>query len=158
MTSIQSLTPTFVALLATSSTNIPLATAKQKKRKVSWAFYDQMPPEDMPLVVSTPTYCTHRCVRTSPPCGEPLFEIIAINAKTYTIPLLKYEVQDLKQWVGHLLSRPTIEDLVFKAFQRPRKEYMEDMWDARHLCWILLKKDKHFLPGPTNEMLFLFNG
>ena len=130
---------------------------KTTKRKVSRAFEDQMPPEDTPLVVSTPTYCTHCCVRTSPPCGEPLFETVTVNAKTYTVPLLKYEVQDLKQWVGRLLSRPTIEDLVLKAFRRPRKEYMEDMWDARHLCRILLKKGEHFLPGPTNETRMAFS-
>ena len=130
---------------------------KTRKRKVSRAFEDQMSPEDTLLVVSTPTYCTHRRVRTSPPCGEPLFETVTVNAKTYTVPLLKYEVQDLKQWVGRLLSRPTIEDLVFKAFRRPRKEYMEDMWDARHLCRILLKKGEHFLPGPTNETRMAFS-
>jgi len=63
----------------------------------------------------------------------------------------------LKQWVRRLLSRPAVEELVFKAFQRPRKEYMEDIWDAGHLCKILLKKGEWFLPGPANETRLVFS-
>ncbi len=113
--------------------------------------------EDVQLVVSILTHCTHHWVGTSPTCGEPLFETVIINAKVHTIPLCKYEVQDLKQWVGRLLSRPSIEEYVFKAFQRPCKEYMEDMWDAGHLCKILLKKGEWFLPGPANETRLAFS-
>ncbi len=113
--------------------------------------------EDTQLVVSVPIHCTHRRVRAGPICGEPLFNTVTINAKTYTVPLCKYEVQDLKQWVGRLLSRPTIEDHVFKAFRRPRREYMEDMWDAGHLCKILLKKGERFLPGPVDETRVAFS-
>ena len=118
---------------------------------------DNKMPEDVKLVVSTPTHCTYRHVRAGPICGEPLFETVTINSKTYSVPLCKYEMQDLKQWVGRLLSRPFIEEQVFEAFRRPRKEYMEDMWDAGHLCKILLKKGERFLPGPTNEMRLAFS-
>ncbi|KAH9066926.1 hypothetical protein EDB83DRAFT_2596557 [Lactarius deliciosus] len=52
-------------------------------------------------------------VRASPTCGEPLFETVIINAKAHTVPLCKYEVQDLKQWVGRLLSRPALEEHVW---------------------------------------------
>jgi Transposase family tnp2 len=113
--------------------------------------------EDVQLVISIPTHCTHRRVRAGPTCGEPLFDTITIDAKAYTVPLCKYEVQDLKQWVGRLLSRPWIEEHVFTAFRRPRKEYMEDMWDAGHLCKILLKKGERFLPGPANETRMAFS-
>ena len=34
---------------------------------------------------------------------------------------------------------------------------MEDMWDARHLCRILLKKGKQFLPGPVDETRLAFS-
>jgi len=140
--------------------------SKTKKRKAPVSFDDhphltgktksQMS-EDTQLVVSIPAHCTHRRVRTSPPCGEPLFETLIVNANAYSVPLCKYEVQDLKQWVGRLLSRPAVEELVFKAFRRPRKEYMEDIWDAGHLCKILLKKGERFLPGPANETRLAFS-
>jgi hypothetical protein len=34
---------------------------------------------------------------------------------------------------------------------------MEDMWDAGHLCKILLKKGECFLPGPANETRLAFS-
>jgi hypothetical protein len=113
--------------------------------------------EDVQLVVTILSHSTHRRIHGGPTCGEPLFETSTINAKAYTVPLCKYEVQDLKQWVGQLLSRPSIEEHVFKAFQRPHKEYMEDMWDAGHLCKILLKKGEQFLPGPASETRLAFS-
>ena len=113
--------------------------------------------EDIQLAVSTPTHCTYRRFRGGPTCGNTLFDTIKINAKTYTVPLRKYEMQDLKQWVGRLLSRPGIEEQVLNAFRRPRKEYMEDIWDGGHLCKILLKKGERFLPGPANETRLAFS-
>jgi len=104
-----------------------------------------------------PTHCTHRRVRMGSACGESLFDIVVLNAKSYVVPRIKYEAQDLKQWVGRLLSRPAIEEQVFNGFRRPRKEYMEDMWDAGHLCRILLKTGERFLPGPRDETRLAFS-
>ena len=39
-----------------------------------------------------------------------------INGKVYVVPQFKYEAQDLKEWLGWLLSRPAIDEEVFKAF------------------------------------------
>jgi hypothetical protein len=139
---------------------------KAKKRKAPVSFNDHHhtiekaksdTSEDPHLVVSVPSHCTHHWVHTSPICGEPLFDTVIVNGRVYTVPLYKYEVQDMKQWVGRLLSRPTIEEHVFNAFWRPQKEYMEDMWDAGHLCKILLKKGERFLPGPADETRLAFS-
>ena len=48
---------------------------------------------------------------------------------------------------------------MFKAFQRPQKEQMEDMWDGGHLCKVLLKSGEQFLPGPVDKtcLAFLFS-
>ena len=112
---------------------------------------------DAPFVSATPTYCTHRRVPSGTVCGEPLFNLVTINGNSHTVPRLKYHAQDLKQWVGWLLSRPAIEEEVFKAFRRSRKERMEDIWDGGHLCRVLLKKGERFLPGPVNETRLAFS-
>ena len=85
-------------------------------------------------VSSTSVKCTYRLVCSGDTCGEPLFNPVMINDKNHMVPWLQYHAQDLKQWVGWLLSRPAIEEEVFKAFQRPLKEQMDDIWDTRHLC------------------------
>jgi Transposase family tnp2 len=101
--------------------------------------------------------CTHRRVPSGAPCGELLFDSHTINGG-YVLPRFKYDAQDLKQWVGWLLSRPSIEEAVFNAFRRRRKTRMEDTWDAGHLCKILQKpKGERFLPGPTDEMRLAFS-
>ena len=111
------------------------------------------------LELAVPAHCTHRQARNGPTCGQALFDSVAIDSGSFTnaVPRLKYEVQDLKQWVGRLLSWPSIEEQVFKAFRKPRKEYMEDMWDAGHLCRILLRKGERFLPGPADETRLAFS-
>ncbi len=143
----------------------PYSVAKSKKRKasiLSGKFLNHAEPndevlDDIPLVSSTPAQCTHHCVHSGGVCGEPLFDNIAINGSIYEVPQFKYEAQDLKEWLRWILSRPVIEDEVFKAFHKPCKERMEDMWDGQHLCRILLRKGECFLPGPVDEMRLAFS-
>lgn len=113
--------------------------------------------EDGPFISSTLVNCTHRRVCSGATCGEPLFNPVILNGNSCMIPQLQYHAQDLKQWVGWLLSRPAIEEKVFKAFQRSWKEWMEDVWDAGHLCRILLKKGEQFLPGPIDKTHLAFS-
>jgi hypothetical protein len=138
----------------------PHSVTKTNKRKAP-ASFDKS--EDHPVAASldkleltAPTHCTHRQVSNGSACGEPLFDDDVANGD-FAVPRLKYEAQDLKQWVGRLLSRPVIEEQVFKAFRRPQREYMDDMWDAGHLCKILLKKGERFLPGPADEARLAFS-
>jgi hypothetical protein len=138
----------------------PHSVTKTKKRKAPPSFDNS---EDHPVAASldkleltAPTHCTHCQVSNGSACGEALFDNEVDNGD-FAVPRLKYEAQDLKQWVGRLLSRPAIEEQVFKAFRRPRMEYMEDMWDAGHLCKILLKQGERFLPGPADEVRLAFS-
>ena len=112
---------------------------------------------DAPFVSSTPVKCTHHHVCSGATCSKPLFNSVTINGNAHMVPWLKYYAQDLKQWVGWLLSRPAIEEEMFKAFQRSWKEQMEDAWDMQHLCKILLKRGEQFLPGPINETCLAFS-
>jgi hypothetical protein len=141
----------------------PHSVIKTKKRKAPPSFDNS---EHHPAAVSldrleptAPAHCTHRQVRNGPACGQALFDNVGVdgNSRAGAVPRLKYEAQDLKQWVGRLLSRPAIEEQIFKAFRRPREEYMEDVWDAGHLCKILLKEGERFFPGPTNETRLAFS-
>jgi hypothetical protein len=137
------------------------ATKKRKVSAMSSGFLNNVDNADdnvdVPLVLSALTHCTHCRVRSDAACSEPLFDNITINSNIYVVPRFKYEAQDLKEWLGWLLSRPAIDEEVFKAFRRPRKDRMEDMWDGKHLCRILLKKGERFLPGPVDETRLAFS-
>ncbi len=92
-----------------------------------------------------PTYCTHRRVCKGTVCGNALFDTAVVNSKSYVVPRCKYE------------SWSAVKEQIYNAFQRLRKEYMEDMWDAGHLSKILLTKGERFLPGPADEMRLAFS-
>ena len=134
-------------------------TKKRKASALSSKFLNcvQNVNEDVPLVLSTPTHCTHRRLRSGATCSEPLFDTLTITGNVYMVPWFKYETQDLKEWLRWLLSRPAIDEEVFKAFWKPCKDCMEDMWDGRHLCRVLLKKGERFLPGPEDETRLAFS-
>ena len=124
-------------------------TSKKRKAPASFDWPSHASGDNIGDVrLGAPTYCTHRWVRK----GEALFDKVVINGKNFVAPRCKYEAQDLKQWIGRLLSRPLVEEEISKAFRRPRKEYMEDMWDAGHLSRVLLTKGERSLPGPADEI------
>ena len=128
-------------------------TSKKRKAPASFDWPSHASGDNIGDVrLGAPTYCTHRRVRKGEACGEALFDKVVINGKNFVAPRCKYEAQDLKQWIGRLLSRPLVEEEISKAFRRPRKEYMEDMWDAGHLSRVLLTKGERFLPGPADEI------
>jgi len=90
----------------------PHSVIKTKKKNAPTS--SDNPEHDHPVVASlgspentqlvAPTHCTHRRVREGSPCGESLFDTVVVNGHTYVVPRFKYEAQDLKQWVGRLLS------------------------------------------------------
>jgi len=78
--------------------------------------------EDASSISTTSTFCTHRRVPLGAVYGEPLYNPVMVNGKSRKVSWLKYYAQDLKQWIGWLLSRPAINEEVFKGFRRPRKK------------------------------------
>ena len=93
-----------------------------KKRKASPSF--DGPSQDNPasgdnirdVQPGAPTHCMHCRVRKGSACGEALFDVVVVNGKCFIIPRCKYEAQDLKQWIGWLLSWPLVEEMISKAF------------------------------------------
>ena len=77
-----------------------------------------------------PERCTHQPTPTSPPCGVPLWEERRLGGKTVYAPRRKYIHQSLKEWVGRLLTRPGVEELLRKPYNKPEAAVMEDIWDA----------------------------
>lgn len=74
--------------------------------------------------------CTHKPTPTSLPCDAPLWEERKIGGKTVRAPCRKYIHQNLKEWVGRILTRPGVEELLRKPCDKPRTSVMEDIWDA----------------------------
>ena len=83
----------------------------------------QLPPD-------TIEHCTHRSTPESDPCGAPLWKDRRLGNRTLKVPCRKYVHQSLKEWVGRLLSRPGIEDILDAPHDQPPPGYMGDVWDS----------------------------
>jgi len=75
-------------------------------------------------------HCVHRETPSSPPCNIPLFEERQVGGRTVYAPRRKYVHQSLKDWVGRLLARPGVEELLKEPCNRPGSPAMEDIWDS----------------------------
>ena len=75
-------------------------------------------------------HCTHRPTRGSPACGVPLWKDQRVGATVLKVPSRKYVHQNLKEWVGRLLTRRGIEDMLDAAYDKPATGRMSDVWDS----------------------------
>jgi hypothetical protein len=82
------------------------------------------------LPPDTVEFCAHRPTPKSTPCGAPLWKDRRVGATSLKVPTRKYIHQSLKEWVGRLLARPGVEDVLDAAYNKPAKDRMTDIWDS----------------------------
>ena len=82
------------------------------------------------LPPDTIEHCTHRSTPESAPCGVPLWRDHRVGATILKVPSRKYVHQSLKEWVGRLLTRPGVEDVLDAAYDQPASDRMTDVWDS----------------------------
>ena len=82
------------------------------------------------LPPDTIEHCTHRPTPESAPCGVPLWRDRRVGATTLRVPSRKYLHQSLKEWIGRLLTRPGVEDVLDAAYDKPPADRMADIWDS----------------------------
>lgn len=74
--------------------------------------------------------CTHKSTPYSEPCGVPLWMKRRVGNTMMAVPIQKYLHQDMKQWMGWLLARPGVEDILDSADKPDAKEPYFDIWDT----------------------------
>jgi hypothetical protein len=74
--------------------------------------------------------CTFRSTPTSEPCDVPLWTERRVGGRTIRVPRRKYVHQSLKEWMGRLLARPGVEDILDRPLERPHTERFTDIWDS----------------------------
>lgn len=101
--------------------------------------------------------CTHKPTPSSPPCGVSLWEERRLGGKTIRAPRRKYIHQSLKEWVGRLLTRPGVEDLLREPCNKPETPVMEDIWDAPVLKKFRDVDGEPFFRGREGELRLAFS-
>ena len=101
--------------------------------------------------------CVYQATPSSPPCGIPLFEVRQVGGRTVHAPRRKYVHQSLKEWVGRLLARPGVEDLLKEPCNRPETPAMEDIWDSPILRNIRDTDNESFFRGRGEDLRLAFS-
>jgi len=101
--------------------------------------------------------CTHRSTPTSPPCDVRLWEERQVGGKTIRTPRRKYIHQNLKEWVGRLLVRPGVEELLREPCDKSVASTMEDIWDAPVLRNFRDVDGKPFFRNRSGELRLAFS-
>jgi len=102
--------------------------------------------------------CSYQSTPSSNPCGASLWENIQTQGNVYRkAPIKKHLHQDLKSWVGRLLSRKGMESLVkSRPHGHSSPDVVDDIWLSKVFVGLKDSSGKPFYPGPPNEIRLVF--
>lgn len=105
--------------------------------------------------------CTYKRTPQSSPCGEPLWrKRILSGEKTISVPRRKYIHHDLKSWVGRLLSRNGIEELLDAPPSGPPDDLdvpVHDIWSSKVFLALRDPSGRPFFPSPDGGGRLIFS-
>lgn len=104
------------------------------------------PTSDQSGKLSYPTICTHHETPASPQCNEPLLRTQRDQGGSGGAPRACYAFQPFESWLGRLLSRDGLEDVMEQSWKQvPRRgRFWDDIWQTPFL---------KSLQGPDNKPL-----
>lgn len=104
------------------------------------------------------SHCSNRRTAQSPICNEALWkEKIIGGGQSLLIPIRKYVHQDLKSWVGRLLSRPGMEDIIDSATVHAQTTDSHDIWSSKIFNTLKDSNGAPFFPGSNSEGRLVFS-
>ena len=111
---------------------------------------------------STQLHCSYQKTPATPVCDTPLWKLRArTGSQTHSVPIRKYLHQDLKFWVGRLVSRKGMEDLLDRypsiAAHPSDDAPIPDIWRSRILSSLKDADGQPFLPGAKGEGRLVFS-
>ena len=107
---------------------------------------------------SCPEFCTSKPLSTQQICGQRLRKPRNIHGRSHDIPVRQFLYHDFKEWLGEMLCRPGMEDMMDRGFSPSPDGTMGDIWDAPGLYEIPGPNGRPFIHRyPDNEGRYLFS-
>jgi Transposase family tnp2 len=94
---------------------------------------------------SYPTACTFKKTPSSAECGRRLRKSRTIRGVEHSFPVRRFIYHDFKEWLGEMLCRPGMEDLLDRNVSPQKDGVMRDIWDGPELHQLLGADGKTFI-------------
>ena len=105
-----------------------------------------------------PELCTSRRLSTQQICGQHLRKPCNIHGHSHDIPVRPFLYHDFKEWLGEMLCRPGMENMMDRSFSPSPDGIMGDIWDAPGVYKIPGPNGHPFIHRcPDNEGHYLFS-
>ena len=91
---------------------------------------------------SYPEFCSSKHTPTQQTCGKHLKKSHNVRGHPYDIPICRFFYHDFTEWLGEMLCRPGMEDMMERCFSPSPDGVMGDIWDAPGL---------YEIPGPDGH-------
>ena len=106
---------------------------------------------------SYPTACTFKKTPSSVECGRRLRKSWTIRGIEHTAPVRRFIYHDFKEWLGEMLCRPGMEDLLDHDVSPKKDGIMHDIWDGLELHKLLGADGKTFICRDGSEGRYIFS-
>jgi hypothetical protein len=92
-----------------------------------------------------PERCPYRATDTSSVCNRTLQKKRTIKGKTFTYPSRRFLYQDFKAWMGRLISRPGMEEILDRPLDKGDPDITRDILESKILQDFIGPDEKPFL-------------
>jgi len=104
-----------------------------------------------------PNFCSFKETTTSKPCREPLFCVKRVGDRTQNVLVREYFHQTLNIWLGKLLCRPGVEELLDRdVFAENFGDPQADIFSGDVLRHFSASDGSTFLPSRLSEGRYIF--
>ena len=106
---------------------------------------------------SYPAACTFKTTPSSVECGRRLRKSRSVRGVEHTAPVRRFIYHDFKEWLGEMLCRPGMENLLDRDVSPNKDGVMHDIWDGPGLHELLGADKKTFIRRNGSEGRYVFS-
>ena len=106
---------------------------------------------------SYPDKCIYKKTPSSKECGRRLRKVRMIKQTEHSVPVRRFIYHEFKEWLGEILCRPGMEDMLDRDVSPNKDGTMQDIWDAPELHNLVGADGKPFVRRNGSEGRYVFS-
>jgi Transposase family tnp2 len=106
---------------------------------------------------SYPDRCIYKKSPSSTECGRQLRKVRTGKNTEFSVPVRPFLYHEINEWLGEMLCRPGMEDMLDRDVSPSKDGVMHDIWDAPELHDLRGADGKPFVRGDGSEGRYVFS-